>query len=62
MGDVLYRPTFIPLPEFAVSTLLGEMGDALLLTSTRVVPQRLSDAGFEFKYPDLKPALEHAIE
>ena len=62
MGDVLYRPTFIPLPEFAVSTLLGEMGDALLLTSTRVVPQRLSDAGFEFKYPDLRPALEHAIE
>ena len=62
MGAVLYRPTFIPLPEFAVSTLLGEMGDALLLTSTRVVPQRLSDAGFEFKYPDLKPALEHAIE
>ena len=62
MGDVLYRPTFIPLPEFAVSTLLGEMGDALLLTSTRVVPQRLSDAGFEFKYPELKPALEHAIE
>jgi len=62
MGDVLYRPTFIPLPEFAVSTLLGEMGDALLLTSTRVVPKRLEDAGFEFKYPDLKPALEHAIE
>jgi len=62
MGDVLYRPTFIPLPEFAVSTLLGEMGDALLLTSTRVVPQRLSDAGFEFKYPDLRPALEHALE
>ncbi|MBA3770454.1 MAG: TIGR01777 family protein [Blastocatellia bacterium] len=62
MGDVLYRPTFIPLPEFAVSTLLGEMGDALLLTSTRVIPKRLEDAGFEFKYPDLKPALEHAIE
>jgi uncharacterized protein len=62
MGDVLYRPTFIPLPEFAVSTLLGEMGDALLLTSTRVVPKRLEDLGFQFKYPNLKPALEHAVE
>lgn len=62
MGEVLYRPTIIPLPEFAVSTLLGEMGDALLLTSTRVVPKRLEDAGFEFKYPELKPALEHAVE
>lgn len=61
MGDVLYRPTFIPLPEFAVSMLLGEMGDALLLSSTRVLPKRLEDAGFEFKYPELKSALEHAI-
>ncbi len=61
MGDVLYRPTFIPLPEFAVSMLLGEMGDALLLASTKVLPKRLEDAGFEFNYPDLKVALEHAV-
>jgi uncharacterized protein (TIGR01777 family) len=61
MGDVLYRPTFLPLPEFVVSMALGEMGDELLLTSTKVVPKRLEDAGFEFEYPDLKPALEHAV-
>lgn len=61
MGDVLYRPTFIPLPEFVVSMALGEMGDALLLSSTRVVPKRLEDAGFQFQYPQLKSALEHAI-
>lgn len=61
MGDVLYRPTFIPLPEFAVSMLMGEMGDALLLTSTKVLPKRLLDAGFEFDHRELKPALEHAI-
>ncbi len=62
MGDVLYRPTFIPLPEFAVSMLMGEMGDELLLTSTKVLPKRLEDAGFEFKYPELKSALEHAVK
>jgi uncharacterized protein (TIGR01777 family) len=61
MGDVLYRPTFLPLPEFVVSMALGEMGDELLLTSTKVIPKRLEDAGFEFNYPDLKPALEHAL-
>jgi len=61
LGEVLYRPTFIPLPEFAVSMLLGEMGDELLLSSTRVEPKRLIDAGFTFEYPDLKPALEHAL-
>lgn len=62
LGSVLYRPTILPLPEFAVHMLMGEMGDALLLDSTRVIPKRLLDAGFEFKYPDLKDALEHAVK
>ena len=61
LGGVLYRPTFIPLPEFAVSMLLGEMGDELLLTSTKVAPKRLEDGGFEFKYPELITAIEHAV-
>ena len=62
LGDVLYRPTILPLPEFAVNMIFGEMGDALLLDSTRVLPKRLTDAGFEFQYPKLKQALEHAVE
>lgn len=61
LGEVLYRPTFLPLPEFAISMIFGEMGDELLLASTKVIPKRLLDAGFEFKYPDLKPAIEHAV-
>ena len=36
--------------------VFGEMGDELLLTSTKVLPKRLLDAGFEFKYPELKAA------
>ena len=62
LGDALYRPTFLPLPEFAVSMVLGEMGDALLLASTKVLPKRLQDAGFEFKYPHLKEAIEEAVK
>ncbi len=62
LGGVLYRPTFLPLPEFVVSMAFGEMGDALLLASTKVLPKRLEEAGFEFKYPDLKGALEAAIK
>jgi len=61
LGEVLYRPTFLPLPEFAVSMVFGEMGDALLLASTKVLPKRLEDAGFQFKYPQLKPAIENAV-
>ncbi len=60
LGEVLYRPTILPLPEFAVNLVFGEMGDALLIDSTRVVPKRLVAAHYDFKFPDLKPALEHA--
>ncbi len=62
LGSVLYRPTFLPLPEFAVNLVFGEMGDALLLDSTKVIPKRLNDAGYEFKFPHPKPAIEHAVE
>ena len=62
LGEVLYRPTFFPLPEFAVSMVFGEMGDVLLLASTKVLPKRLEDAGFEFKYPNLKEADENAVK
>ena len=62
LGSVLYRPTFLPLPEFAVNLVFGEMGDALLLASTRVIPKRLVEAGFEFKYTDLKTAIEYAVK
>jgi len=62
MGEVLYRPTFIPVPEFAVHLMLGEMGEELLLNSERAVPKRLTDLGFEFKFPDLKKAIENAVK
>jgi uncharacterized protein (TIGR01777 family) len=61
MGEVLYRPTFIPVPEFAVHMMFGEMGEALLLDSTRVIPKRLTDLGYKFKFPDLKKAIENAV-
>jgi uncharacterized protein (TIGR01777 family) len=62
LGDVLYRPTFLPLPEFAVNLVFGEMGDALLIDSTRVEPKRLKEAGYKFKFTDLKSALENAVK
>lgn len=62
LGEVLYRPTILPLPEFAVSMVFGEMGDALLLASTKVLPKRLEDAGFKFEFPELKGAIEHAVK
>jgi len=62
LGSVLGRPTVFPMPAFAARLAFGEMADALLLASARVVPQRLLDEGFAFDYPSLEPALKHAIE
>jgi uncharacterized protein (TIGR01777 family) len=58
LGDVLHRPTFFALPAFAVRMLLGEMGQALLLDSARVVPEKLQTVGYRFAYAELQSALQ----
>ena len=62
LGKVLSRPTILPMPAFAARLLFGEMADELLLASTRVQPKRLLSSGYEFKHPDLEPALRHLLE
>ncbi len=57
IGTVLRRPARVPLPAAAVRLGFGEMGEHLLLDSARVLPARLTDAGFSFLYPDLEGAL-----
>ena len=61
LGKVLRRPTIVPLPAFAARLALGEMADALLLSSTRVDPAVLRAAGFEFAHPNLEDALRHVL-
>jgi uncharacterized protein (TIGR01777 family) len=58
LAEVLHRPAVLPAPGFAIRAALGEMGDALLLDSQRVVPGVLTDAGFVFGAPDLATALQ----
>lgn len=61
LGGVLRRPTTI-LPITGPRLLYGrELADSLLLTSQRVVPSVLTDAGFEFTHPDLRGALEDLL-
>ncbi len=62
LGRVLRRPTLLPLPAAAVRAVFGEMGEELLLASTRVAPERLLASGFQFRFPDLEAALRHLLE
>ena len=61
LGGVLSRPTLFPMPAFAARLAFGEMADALLLSSTRVLPARLQESGYDFQHPQLEGALRHIL-
>jgi len=61
LGRVLGRPSIIPMPAFAVRLAFGEMGEELLLASTRMEPGRLLSAGYRFRFPQLDGALRHLL-
>jgi uncharacterized protein len=61
LGQVLRRPTLLPIPPFALTALYGEMGRTLATVSQRVVPQRLQAAGFRFEHTTLLDALRVAF-
>jgi uncharacterized protein (TIGR01777 family) len=62
LGEALSRPTLFPIPAFGVRLAFGEMADALLLSSQRVAPKRLKEAGYEFEYQQLEAALLHVLQ
>jgi len=61
LGHELGRPAVVPIPAFALRLALGEMADEALLSSTRVLPRRLEEAGFLFRFPELKAALHEVL-
>ena len=62
LAKALHRPSLFPAPAFALRLALGEMADALLLSSQRVVPQRLELAGYRFLQPELPRALSAILQ
>ncbi len=61
LAHVLRRPALFPVPAFGLRLAFGEMADALLLSSQRVVPARLQASGFTFRFPELEGALLHLL-
>lgn len=60
IGSVIKRPTLFPVPGFGLKLLLGEMAQVLLLNSKRVVPAKLSEAGFNWEYATATDAIREA--
>ncbi|HYH60041.1 MAG TPA: TIGR01777 family oxidoreductase [Thermoleophilaceae bacterium] len=59
LGRALRRPAVLPVPALAIRALYGEMA-WIVTTGVRAVPKRLTEAGYEFKRPDLDDALRAA--
>ncbi|HVH61104.1 MAG TPA: TIGR01777 family oxidoreductase [Candidatus Sulfotelmatobacter sp.] len=57
LAKALRRPGLFPAPAFVLRLALGEMADALLLSSQRVSTQRLQGLGYQFRFPELPSAL-----
>jgi uncharacterized protein (TIGR01777 family) len=63
LGDVLHRPTLIPVPAFGPKLVVGaDLAQSLLFDSTRVVPEALEASGFTFAHPELEAALRSVLD
>ena len=62
LAKTLHRPALFPAPTFALRLALGEMADALLLSSQRVKPQALEKLGYRFLHPELSAALNSVLQ
>jgi hypothetical protein len=60
LGHALGRPAVLPVPAFAVKLLYGEMAE-IVTTGQNVVPARLRQLGYEFRHPEVEPALRDVL-
>lgn len=61
LGSAVNRPTVLPIPEYAIDKIWGEMGREVLLAGARVIPEKLIKSGYEFKFPDLEKNIKHML-
>ena len=60
LGDALGRPAVMPAPAFIIRKVLGEFGN-VLLDGQHTIPDRLTGHGFQFRYPDIKSAIQAVV-
>ncbi len=60
LGQAINRPAFMPAPAFMIKAIMGEMGGSFL-SSQKALPAVLSNNGFDFKYGDIKKAIENIL-
>jgi hypothetical protein len=61
LGEVMNRPSWLPVPDFVLELLLGD-GAIVVLEGQQVLPKKTQATGFQYRYPELKPALAEIID
>ncbi len=61
LGKVLKRPTILPMPKVIIKLLMGQMGEELLLAGKKILPMKVSAAGYHFQYQQLEQALINSL-
>ena len=61
LGRILGRPALLVAPPAILHLMFGEMADGLLLSSTRALPRKLLQSGYDFRHPDLETGLRHLL-
>jgi uncharacterized protein len=61
LGSIIQRPSWLPVPGFALELLLGE-ASKLVLEGQNVKPQKTEATGFRFQYPTVKAALSQILK
>ncbi|MDP8208928.1 MAG: TIGR01777 family oxidoreductase [Candidatus Electryonea clarkiae] len=57
LTNILHRPAPFTIPKFALRLAFGEMADETLLSSQRVIPEKIMSEGFKFTFQNLKEAI-----
>jgi uncharacterized protein (TIGR01777 family) len=61
LARVLGKSAGLPVPAMVLRLAVGKMADEMLLVSTRVHPERLTESGYQFRHPELEPALRQML-
>jgi NAD dependent epimerase/dehydratase family enzyme len=60
LGEVLNRPSWLPVPEFVLELLLGD-GAKVVLEGQKVLPQKTQALNIKYQYPELRSAIQEIV-
>jgi hypothetical protein len=60
LGEVMHRPSWLPVPDFALHALLGDAAN-VILEGQQVLPKNTQATGFTYQYENVKPALADIV-